>query len=265
MFNILVLKGNLMLKKRNVFKTYRRKQLKKSRIKKFLTFIFAITSFTSIIIISFFLITYFKTQDLLSLIRITKISVSRNETTVPSELIIKKFLEEKVNIFTIKKTKNKLTKMFPEIKDIKFKFISPKNFSIKINSQIPIFVFNDSNKKKFVSLEGKIFWVYDLTKFNYDNVIELVQEKFVETNFIKSLYEYLAEIEKIKLIKKICFKLNGEIIIETISGNKIIIDKNILKTEKSLVSKVFDISQEENVDIYARDLESKKLYVKIPH
>jgi hypothetical protein len=155
--------------------------------------------------------------------------------------------------------------MFPEIKDIKFKFRSFNNYLLVIKKEIPVFFVNQNSKKIFYSSEGKKFWIYNLPQFDLNNIIELSLEKPIDTNFLVDLYKYLFNIQKINSVKKIYFKYNNEIVIETISENKIVVDKELLEIDPKLFSKTFEIAEEENVDIYARDLISGKIYVKKQH
>jgi len=251
-----------MLRKKTFSKIYNKKKSKKNNFKKILVVILFLTSLICVVVIIFSFILYFKTIDVRSTIAIKKISILKNETTIPSELITKKFLEEKVTMFDLYNAKNKIIKMFPEIKNIEFKFRSFKNYSVEIKKQKPVFIIHNNKRETFYSSDGTKFWIYDMSQFDSANLIELIKEKFISTNFLVNLYNYFTETGKNNLIKKIYFKRNNEIIIETISGNKIIVDDHLLKIDPKLFVKTFDIAEEENVDIYARDLAAGKLYAK---
>lgn len=233
-----------------------------SNVKKFLTnvLVFLLITLSSVLI--FFLYVYVKSLNFYSILAIKDFLVVENETTIPSELIVKKLLEEKSTIFNLNKVKNKILKIFPEIKNIEFKFRSFKTYYVKVRKENPVFLIKEDKKITFYTSEGKKFWFYDISRGSFNVIIELSYEDPVEKNFLVSFYDYISNIEKNNLIKKVYFKQNKEIIIETFSGNKIIVDRSLTNVNPELFIHSFEILEKESLDIYARDLEAGKLYVK---
>ncbi len=251
-------------KKNKYYKVFytKKKYYKKNNFRKVFVIFLSLVNLVSIVTIIFYFVLYLKTIDLHSIIGINQISILKNETTIPSELVIKKFFEEKINIFNLNRVKHNIIRILPEIKNIEFKIRLINNCSSEIKKQEPVFVVDNKKQKIFYSANGAKFWVYDISKSNIDNLIELNIEKSVNAKFLTSFYKHIDITQKKYLIKKVYFKHNDEIIIETISGNKIIVDKNLINVEPELFAKTLEIAEKENVDIYGRNLEDGKLYIR---
>jgi len=199
-------------------------------------------------------------ENLLSYFTIKEIKILENNTTIPDEVIVESLIKNKISFLNFKKFTTSLSQIYPEIEKIKIVALPMKKFKVKIISEIPIFYV--SNKGVFLSNKNKEFSVYDINKINFDRILQIEYENYYDIRKLKILYQFFTETGLTKEIQKIYVKDNGEYILYTDKQNKIILDEKFDSIERNLLRNIINISIDKNVDVYARIVDNRIVYIK---
>lgn len=245
------------MKKRYLPYNYYKLSSKKRNLKKIFS-IFVLFIFLFLLITKIFV--YFK-----QIININEIEIISNTTTIPNEVIIDYFTNNKTSFLNYKKHTDILMTLYPEIYKVKTYFFPLKKFKIEVIGKTPFFYKNldGQDKKLFYSNENSGYTVYNDNKIDLSKIILIEHQTKIDIDKLKKIYVFLSETNYIRKIHKIFLKNNREYIIYLHTQNKVVLDETIdILKYKNLLKDILDFSLDKKVDIYARLLDNNKVFLK---
>ena len=238
------------------------KNKKKKRFKIVFRFLLATASLTILI---FVIYKINKVKSLYEVFKIQKVYLCENNSTVPDEIIYKQLNVEHLNVFNYKKNILKLQKIFPEIKEIKIRFLPTKPLKIKIYTFSPIGYKKEIDDEiLFLSKDIKWYKVYDVRKINLAKLPYIEGE--VDITTLKMIYQKFNEANVWDKVEKIRKENNKYVV--CVRGKEddcilyLIVDKKFENVKKEMLAKLVKYKFDKNTRIYTQLLSYGKAYIE---
>ncbi|MEN3014226.1 MAG: hypothetical protein ABDH23_06425 [Endomicrobiia bacterium] len=206
-----------------------------------------------IVIIIFFVFLFLFRNNFLDFIKIRKIHIQENFTTLPDSIILQYLSNKHINVFNyffvLKELQNKYREIY-KIKLLNFPFFN-RILKISILKRDYIFYISKYDNLMFYSRDKKWYRVYNSSYvINNNQIKEVCCEKYLDLEKLYKLNQILEDINIGKDVQKIMLKDNKEYMVYFKEGPIFILRENFEMIDKKKIAEVYNLFHKKPFRVY---------------